>query len=282
MGDRLVFMKSSVTHGRSFCAAGVTLYTGETGGSVSLAGGRTTRSSLFNGERFVDMTIFFGGWCFIYGGYELQNPHPTLAVLSYIVGGLFILASIFARDVADRIGKILRIGIPLWLLAFISLIAISYQRWQAPPSMPVVATSSEDWNQTAGHHSGPLGPILAAEFMWEFSKLPNCTVKVTAFDPEKSQLAITFTRLLTYGHTVRQAGRPICKVDTADPPPADPVQKNRIKGVVIHWNPDYPQGEGVAKWFDESGFIVGSSYRLPKDSPKNLIWIDIGPESPWK
>jgi hypothetical protein len=169
-----------------------------------------------------------------------------------------------------------KIPIALLLCAFILLVAnVASHHFMQPAAV-------EDWNYPAGHHSGPLGPTLAAEFMWEFSKLPNCTVKVTAFDPEKSQLAITFTWLLMYGHTGGQAGRPICKVDTADPPPADPVQKNRIKGVVIHWNPDYPQGEGIAKWFDESGFIVSSSYQLPKGSPKNLIWVDIGPESPWK
>jgi hypothetical protein len=33
---------------------------------------------------------------------------------------------------------------------------------------------------------------------------------------------------------------------------------------------------------DNSTLRVSVSHRMPKGSPPNLIWIDIGPGSPWK
>ncbi|MFZ0680742.1 hypothetical protein [Candidatus Binatus sp.] len=153
-----------------------------------------------------------------------------------------------------------------------------------PVQPPVAAT--EDWNQPPNAHSGPIGPIAAAEFMYRFDQLPKpCRVKITSFEP--SELATTLGWLLTNGRN-GGGGQPIiCELENADLPPIDAddptsVRKNSNKGMVIHWNPDYDQGQGIAHWFDSSGFIVSTSHRLPKDSPENLIWIDIGPGSPWK
>ena len=156
------------------------------------------------------------------------------------------------------------------------------------PSAPRVSAALEDWNQSSGEHSGPIGPELAAVFMYKFDQLPKpCAVKITAPDNGKSELATTLGWLLTNGRNGGGGAPDICVVESPDLPPIDAddptsLKKNGDKGIIIHWNPDYQQGDGIARWFDANGFIVSTSHRLPKGSPENLIWIDIGPGSPWK
>src|SRR5271163_5030039 len=103
-----------------------------------------------------------------------------------------------------------------------------------PPSVaasgPVIARSATTtngcpqaplrWQEPAGAQTGPIGPILAAEFIWEFDQLPKpCAVKITSF--ERGELLSTFEWLLTYGRTGGNGGPPICELGSGDLPPPD-------------------------------------------------------------
>jgi hypothetical protein len=53
-------------------------------------------------------------------------------------------------------------------------------------------------------------------------------------------------------------------------------------GMVIRWDQTFSRGEKIAHFFESDGFKVAVSHRLPDNSLPSLIWIDIGPGSPWK
>jgi hypothetical protein len=137
------------------------------------------------------------------------------------------------------------------------------------------------WQERAGPQSGPMGPIMAVELVGTFNRLPKpCRLKVTGPD---SEFLSTLRWLLSYG----AAGAPVCEIEptTAEPPNIDepnPVRPTTKPGIVVHWDESYSPGEAIAHYLDSSSLQVSVSHRMPKASPSNLIWIDIGPGSPWK
>jgi hypothetical protein len=42
----------------------------------------------------VFLALFLGGLSVAYGGYSLNNDHPLLAILSYVLGGALVAASV--------------------------------------------------------------------------------------------------------------------------------------------------------------------------------------------
>jgi hypothetical protein len=65
-----------------------------------------------------------------------------------------------------------------------------------------------------------------------------------------------------------------------DNPPS--LKPTTDPGVVIRWHEEFKEGEKAAHFFDADGMKVSISHTMPANSPANLIWIDIGPGSPWK
>lgn len=156
---------------------------------------------------------------------------------------------------------------------------------QTAPSAQVAASTNpsvKDWRNLApSPWGGPFGPIMAVEIVQTFEELPKpCVVKVTA-PPENENLRGTLNWILQYGAKCDIAENPIGPPNVDEPQSAE-VQPNGNPGIIIHWAADYSWGENAAHFFDSSSFKVSISHRLPPNSNPHLIWIDIGPGSPWK
>jgi hypothetical protein len=166
-----------------------------------------------------------------------------------------------------------------------------------PPEPPTQTSAAEepsvaDWrNRPSSPWAGPMGPVFALELVATFNRLPKpCLLKITGPD---NPFVATFRWLLTYGViTSGPAGsgpfsNSVCEIapDSVEPPDIDepnPVKPTTEPGIVVHWNENYAPGKDIAKYLDNSTLRVSVSHRMPKGSPPNLIWIDIGPGSPWK
>jgi hypothetical protein len=151
---------------------------------------------------------------------------------------------------------------------------------QAPSNAP--STPAPSWTIPAGPKTGPIGPILAAQLVqWFNENLPKpCVVKLTF--PTDSELGRTFSWLIQYG-----GGQGLCSIYQDDKRPRNiddgvPINPTTEPGIVIHWNESFAPGEGITHFFDSSGFNIRISHKMPAQTPPNLIWIDIGPDSPWK
>jgi hypothetical protein len=163
---------------------------------------------------------------------------------------------------------------------------ISTESPKAPPAVSPTAspiaspTIVQSWNTPPSARGGPVGPIFAAEFVqWLSDHLPKpCLVKVTA--PQNSELGNTIRWLVEYG-----GGKGLCAIYSGDSGPPnvdDPSPQTNEPGIVIHSHADFAPAERIAHFFHSSDFNVRVSYRMPPQSPPNLLWIDIGPGSPWK
>jgi DNA-binding IclR family transcriptional regulator len=73
----------------------------------------------------------------------------------------------------------------------------------------------------------------------------------------------------------QNSGLPRADLSTMLKPTTEP-------GVVVHWKADYQPGEKIAHLLASMGAKVSISHQLDTDAPSNLVWIDIGPGSPWK
>jgi hypothetical protein len=160
-----------------------------------------------------------------------------------------------------------------------------------PPNPPSVVsplpTSPSTWDTPPSAQGGPIGPILAIEFVQAFDALPKpCKVMISA--PQGSHLRETLYWLLNYGGSSRgPGGTAVCEMESPALSPQNvdepnPIKPNPETGIIIHWDQSFTSGEQVAHWFDADGFNVRISHHLPNNSPSNLIWIDIGPGNPWK
>jgi hypothetical protein len=153
-------------------------------------------------------------------------------------------------------------------------------------TQPVVESAQQAavpaWNIPSSAQGGPVGPIFAAEFVqWLDDHLPKpCVIKVTA--PPDSELGKTIAWLAQYG-----GGRGLCTIYQDDSGPrniddGEQVVLSAEPGIVIHSKAEFTPAEQIVHFFHSSGFNVKVSHRMPPRSPANLIWIDIGPGSPWK
>jgi hypothetical protein len=145
-----------------------------------------------------------------------------------------------------------------------------------------IINSPKNWqNIPSGPWAGPLGPILAVELLDVFQQLPKpCAAKVTA-PHDNENLRATMAWILQYGAKCEIVGDS-SGLPNADEPRSAQVLPNTNAGIVVHWSSDYPVGGNVAHWFDTSTFKVSTSLRLPPNSDPHLVWIDVGPGSPWK
>jgi hypothetical protein len=139
----------------------------------------------------------------------------------------------------------------------------------------------------ASSQGGPIGPILAVEVVQWFSQLPKpCLVKLT-YASDNQNLGRTLDWILSYGDPTKVNGGAICDMhpDVLSPPnidePSSP-RKTTDPGIVVHWNENFTQPKESHISLMPMGFNVKVSHRLPPNSPPNLIWLDIGPGSPWK
>jgi hypothetical protein len=169
---------------------------------------------------------------------------------------------------------------------------------QATPFVPtpISETSSpsvRDWrNIPASPWGGPIGPIMALELVATFNRLPKpCLLKFTG--PANDPFVDTIGWLLSNGVITNgpSGGGPfsgsVCEIasSTIDLPDVDdpnPIKLTTEPGIVVHWNESYSPGSDIVHYFDSSTLRVSISHRMPKGSPANLIWIDVGPGSPWK
>lgn len=126
-----------------------------------------------------------------------------------------------------------------------------------------------------------LSPTFAIEVVQEFSKLAKpCLVRLRASTETAAQhLRSDLRWILTYGAgcSVDESVQPI-NVDAATEPPP-----NKSRGLIIRWHEGFEPGAHIARVFDDDGgLVVKISHQMPPTAAANLIWIDIGPGSPWK
>jgi hypothetical protein len=146
-----------------------------------------------------------------------------------------------------------------------------------PPKLP-----KRSWTQPSNGQGGPLGPIMAVEMVQTFKTVTSCTISLTA-PAEMSSFRDTLRWLLTEPQIDGGAGCTLWR--EVSPPSVDDLpspKQTSIRGIVIHWNLASRDGERIAHFFDSSGLKISTSHQMPPHSGSTLIWIDIGPGSPWK
>ena len=147
----------------------------------------------------------------------------------------------------------------------------------APTPTPIAG-----WNVPAGPKTGPVGPIFALEFINAFNRLPKpCTIKITG---PRNAFVSTISSLLEKGGP---NGGAICDLRNDQSPAtaggSEPsMEPTTEPGFVVHWNQDFKPGEDIVHFLTTATLNVRLSHSLPAKSPPNLIWLDIGPGSPWK
>lgn len=132
----------------------------------------------------------------------------------------------------------------------------------------------------SGSPNHAVGPTFSIEAAQLFHGLPQpCLIKLT--DPSTTDIGQTIAWVLRYGNI---PSGPICDVQPNELESADDsaVRPATEPGIVIHWNPDFVPAEKVVAYFSSMGLKMRVSHRLDQGAPRNLIWIDIGPGSPWK
>jgi hypothetical protein len=137
------------------------------------------------------------------------------------------------------------------------------------------------WNVPASPQTGPTGPILAIEFVNTFNRLPKpCTIRITG---PRNEFVSTISWLLANGGP---NGTTICDLQKDESPTnasvPEPMKPAMEPGIVVHWNQDFKPGEDIVHYLTTATLNIRLSHSLPANSPANLIWLDIGPGSPWK
>jgi len=130
--------------------------------------------------------------------------------------------------------------------------------------------------------AGPIGPTTAVQLEKLFSQAPHpCPILVTNAKNTEN-FANTVRWIVEHGSK--------CTVRTTfDPPiPSSPRSDQakpelaKERGIALHWNRDFRFGEEVEYHLRNFGLrLLPTSRQMPPNSEPNLIWIDIGPGSPW-
>lgn len=134
------------------------------------------------------------------------------------------------------------------------------------------------WQRPAGPEEGPFGPITSVEIATAFRSLRHpCYVMVTA-QPSTRVFGDALRWILTQpeggGCTSWREPSPR-EVGTA------PILHTSQGGIVIHYRSSFASARRIVRQF-VGAFNVEISHAMPPTSPENLVWIDIGPGSPWK
>jgi hypothetical protein len=133
----------------------------------------------------------------------------------------------------------------------------------------------------ADPYKGPFGPSFTVELLQTLSDIPTpCLLKVTG--PIRDEMVSAIVWIARNGATDRG---PICDVKQDNSPANadDPqIARRAGPGITFHWSASFEPGGKIAHLFDADGFNISTSHKtLPQDDPR-LVWIDIGPGSPWK
>lgn len=228
----------------------------------------------------------------------IMRPDPTnwalvLAVIAgcWIVGGGLLRAGATwpkwrptNQLLAARLGAV---ASSLWawaavilLIAFGPAISVAYFMRQPVTSAPILTADIPSGFNTTKSFDPQIGDTFSLQLAQLLRSLPQpCLLKIT--NPSNSEIGQVINWVTTYGNI--PAGV-ICYVQPNDAlPSADsPVKLNSNSGIVVHWASDYDPGEKVAHFLYSSNLKVSTSHQQTADSPKNLIWIDIGPGDPWR
>jgi hypothetical protein len=160
-----------------------------------------------------------------------------------------------------------------WLPSFIGLFQAS-----SPPTAPSPSPMAPP---PPSSQERPLGSTFSIQLAQTLESLPKpCLIKLTG--PHNTELFRTIDWVIAYGHGDMQ---PICsRVEDNPIPNADEQLPKRAPDgeLIVHWNQLNKQVEKLALFFIGVGLKTSSSHILPPRSPDNLVWIDIGPGSPWK
>ena len=153
-----------------------------------------------------------------------------------------------------------------------ALLAKSQEDLRAKVEMPT-------WKRSPSMQEGPFGPIAAVEFVDMFRRvLQPCILKIT-YPSAINKFGDTFRWILTQ----REGAR--CQLFQEKNPPdigSVSVSPTTEPGIVLRLKEGFGAGAQLARLLDGSGFRIVVSHKMPTPSPDNLIWIDIGPGSPWK
>ncbi len=169
------------------------------------------------------------------------------------------------------------------LIAFAGL---AWQTFRQSSQASAVATGSTNTepspttqsllDEPAGPRSGPLGPIAAAELFELFSIAPKpCLFRVTA-PSENEHLGATIRWLGEHAKCQSVPEDTIKNIDDAA------VNVSSVPGIVIHATDGNIFAEKLARFFDAMRIKTATSNQLPGRAGSGLVWIDIGPGSPWK
>jgi hypothetical protein len=143
----------------------------------------------------------------------------------------------------------------------------------------VVRSAKQPWERELGPKEGPFGPTFAMGMANAFKdRVPHpCIVNVSgASDTQPFAGALQWIIYNVSGcqqwDNKRRLAPSIDPLTIGHPPP----------GITIHWNKANKDGENIPQLFANTGLKLSSSNQMPDDSPVNLIWLEIGPGSPWK
>jgi hypothetical protein len=174
-----------------------------------------------------------------------------------------------------------RIGIRLGLFIILvsgALWTIVYLTYRAAPSAPQGFGFAE---ATMPPKADPIGSTFSIQLAQLLHGLHQpCLFKIT--NTSKSELGGVIYWVLSYGNI---PSGPLCAFLPNNPlPNADIplIKPTTDPGIIVHWKISNPDGEKVAHFLEAMGANVHISRQLDGDAPDHLIWIDIGPGSPWK
>jgi hypothetical protein len=213
------------------------------------------------------------------------SQHTLIAAGTAMLAGAIVLAvSKRCKGVAGPKGRLrqdfeaLASKASVWIVAASAIIfgvplTVSYVS-QPPPA------TYGTFNPASISQVRPVGPTFGnqlAQLFHEFSQ--QCLIKLT--DPSSTEVGQTISWVMSWG---KIPSGPTCNVQPNGLPSADEsaVKPTTEPGIVIHWKSNFAPGEKVANFFSSMGLNVRVSHRLDPQAPDNLIWIDIGPGSPWK
>lgn len=222
----------------------------------------------------------------------------TLRNTIFIIGAIIMAIEQGLRSAPEFRSRLPRfIASERWNFAPLILMIIAgaiwvVRSWEAPKQIELV--SAEHSQQSAVPVSPPppaapnsgthiIGTTFSLQLAQMLGRLPKpCNIKLT--DQSGGDLPSVISWVVSYGNP---EGTAICSLtgNNSEPPNADEpttVMPTSNPGMVVHWDAKFVETQPVVHFFDSCGVKVSVSHRLPPNTPANLIWIDIGPGSPWK
>jgi hypothetical protein len=209
----------------------------------------------------------------------------TITALFLMLFWYFDNPSEFRKNVRTRlVYGMLSAGLGLVVYSFAGAIDGAYSHAQA-----ISDRYYDTWKYPIDKQHGPVGPILALEMRWEvfhaldMYKPQRCLMYLTQ-SPDSGSLREVFTDLFTniqYGAGCSQYYIPSLPAGTGAPG-VSISQQRTTKGITFHFGSLNKIGDSLLYDFRIHDFNISMEHALPSGVPDDLIWIDIGPGSPWK